>query len=254
MAVDLFRLAAKGDVEGGVNYLAQDVFGEQIAFSAVTEATQNRNSSGFEIYSEADGTAAKFYKVFTHLRENMFTPSVFLKGRDILREGEQNSKEMFVGELIGARPRVVPLTDVVRKALREAKRQQNSALDLRDALGSKRFLPQDELDDAVINSQKAINNARITLSEVMDTARKMGIPDATIYSMANKDAQFSKDTIAAADAGLSIGWFPNAAYYANIKRNVDQGKEESGEARVKRIYDSVKQNMLPRYSISRDDS
>jgi hypothetical protein len=253
MAVDLFKLTAKGDVEAGINYLAQDVFGEQIAYAAVMEAKENRNSSGFEIYSEADTTSTKLRKVLTHLTSNILVPSAVPKGMAITRNGEQQGKEMFVGELIGARPRVTPLTDVIKKAMRTAKQQQTDALDLRNVLSGKRKLSQEDLDDAVINSQRAVNNARASLREVMHTAREMGIPDSTIYTMANKDAQFSKDTIAAADAGYSIGWFPNAAYFATLSRSVQEGKEEDGGERAKRIYDSVKQHTLPRYSIVNDD-
>ena len=220
------------------SYVVNDIIGVQIAASSVGEILSNQDNFGQPIYVETDPAPVKMSRMLMHYGKNAMVPSFGLKGYEALRTGQQNTGDILLGEVLGARPRTLTFGEVERRAFRNLKSLQDSSVGIIGELVSGRYKSQDDVDSVVNRHQDAMNQTQARLSNFIRTMKALGSPESSIAASA-KASRFSSDTIQSANAGYRIAWRPNKAWADKAYANTKQGEEQDPNERIRMVLDAV---------------
>ena len=220
------------------SYVVNELIGVQIAASSIGEILSNQDDFGQPIYVETDHAAVKMSRMLMHYGKNAVVPSLGLKGYESLRTGQQNTRDILLGEVLGARPRTLTFGEVERRGFRNLKALQDSSVGIVGELVSGRYKSQDDVDSIINRHQDAMNQTQARISNFMRTMSDLGSPLSSIAASA-KASRFSEDTIKSAYAGYRIAWRPNRAWAEKAYVNTEQGEEQNPNERLQMIADSV---------------
>lgn len=220
------------------SYVVNDIIGVQIAASSIGEILSNQDNFGQPIYVETDPAPVKMSRMLMHYVKNTMVPSFALKSYEALRTGQQNTRDLLLGEGLGARPRTLTFGEVERRGFRNLKALQDSSVSIIGELMSGRYKSQDDVDDVINRHQDAMNQTQARLSNFMRTMSDLGSPLSSIAASA-KASRFSEDTIKSAYAGYRIGWRPAKAWAEKAYANTKQGGEQDPDERLQMIANSI---------------
>ena len=218
-------------IEGSklAGYVVNDLIGAQIAATSISQVLSNKDAMDQPIYVETDSAPTKMMRLLTHYGKAAVVPSAVSKVQDTFRTGQQNTKDMVIGELIGARPKTYTFGEIERRGFKNLKSAQDTAVSTIGALSSSRYMSQDDIDETIDRHQDAMNQTQARVSKFMRTMKDLGSPESSIAASA-KQASFSSDTIQSAYAGYRIAWKPNQEWankaYANAKQSGEQDPQE----------------------------
>lgn len=220
------------------SYVVNDLIGVQIAASSIGEILSNEDNFGQPIYVETDPAPVKMTRMLMHYGKNAMVPSFALKGYESLRTGQQNTRDILLGEVLGARPRTLTFGEVERRGFRNLKALQDSSVAIIGELVSGRYKSQDDVDSVIDRHQDAMNQTQARISNFMRTMSDLGSPLSSIAASA-KANRFSEDTIKSAYAGYRVAWRPNRAWAEKAYANTQQGEEQDPNERVQMVFDAV---------------
>lgn len=228
-------------IEGSklAGYVVNDLIGAQIAATSITQVLANKDAMDQPIYVETDSAPTKMLRLLTHYGKAAVVPSAATKLHDTFRTGQQNTKDMVIGELIGARPKTYTFGEIERRGFKNLKSAQDTSVSLIGALSSSRYMSQEDIDDTVDRHQDAMNQTQARVSKFMRTMKDLGSPESSIAASA-KQASFSSDTVQSAYAGYRIAWKPNQEWANKVSANIQQSKEQDPQERIGMVLNKIK--------------
>jgi len=215
---DIVGLASRGNIKGIADYITSEMIGTQIAASTVFELAQNRDDFDQPIYLDTDGALGASFKMLMHLGKGTVVPSVVDKAMKIGRYGEQNAKEMIVGELTGVRPIIHKVTDIEYRGMRNLKESADAVVSLLYPLSSGRALDPSEVEGIMDDHQSASNKNQQKLHDFLMGMQSIGSTEASLAATAQQ-MKFSKQRFGAALAGDNIPWGPNEQWFRKMYDN-----------------------------------
>jgi hypothetical protein len=215
---DMVGLAARGNLKGMADYLTSEMIGTQIAASTVLELAQNRDEFDQPIWLGTDNAVGAFGKMLFHLGKGSLLPSVVDKVVKIGRYGEQNAKEMIVGELTGVRPMIHKTTDIEYRGMRNLKESADAVVSLLYPLSSGKGLNPDKVEGLIDDHQSASNKNQEQLHNFLMGMKSIGSTEASLATTA-KQMKFSKQRFGAALEGVNIPWVPNEQWFRKMIDN-----------------------------------
>ena len=226
---DIAGLASRGNIKGIADYITSEMIGTQIAASAVLELAQNRDDFDQPIWLDTDGALGASFKMLMHLGKGTVVPSVVDKAMKIGRYGEQNAKEMIVGELTGVRPIIHKVTDIEYRGMRNLKESADAVVSLLYPLSSGKALDPSKIEGIMDDHQSASNKNQQKLHDFLMGMQSIGSTEASLAATAQQ-MKFSKQRFGAALAGENIPWGPNDQWlrkmYDNKIRVGEQNPDE----------------------------
>jgi len=228
-------------IEGSrlASYIANDIIGVQIAATSVGEILSNRDDFGQPIYVENDPAPVKMMRMLKHFGRNAFMPAAAAKIIEASRTGQQNAQEIYLGEILGVRPRTLTFGEVERRGFRNLKALQDESVSIIGELISGRFKDQEDVNEVVNRHQDAMNMTQARMSNFMRTMISLGSTESSVASSA-KTFKFSDDTIESAYAGYRIAWRGANAWFEKVYRNAEQSGEQDPSDKVNMIYKATK--------------
>lgn len=228
-------------IEGSrlASYIANDIIGVQIAATSVGEILSNRDDFGQPIYVENDPAPVKMMRMLKHFGRNAFMPAAAAKIIEASRTGQQNAQEIYLGEILGVRPRTLTFGEVERRGFRNLKALQDESVSIIGELISGRFKDQEDVNEVVNRHQDAMNTTQARMSNFMRTMISLGSTESSVASSA-KAFKFSDDTIESAYAGYRIAWRGANAWFEKVYRNAEQSGEQDPSDKVNMIYNATK--------------
>ena len=220
-------------------YVVNDLIGAQIAATSISQVLANKDAMDQPIYVETDSAPTKMLRLLTHYGKAAVVPSAATKLQDTFRTGQQNTKDMVIGEIIGARPKTYTFGEIERRGFKNLKSAQDTSVSLIGALSSSRYMSQEDIDDTVDRHQDAMNQNQARVSKFMRTMKDLGSPESSIAASA-KQASFSSDTIQSAYAGYRIAWKPNQEWANKVSANIQQSKEQDPQERIGMVLNKIK--------------
>jgi len=245
MVTDLVGIAIEGAQTGeGIqprrmaSYFVNQMIGAQIASNVASEVLGNENAFGQPIYRETDNLAEVWGKSFVHYAKGALEPPISAKTRAFFREGEKDPWEIFVGELLGARPQKHSLAEVEYRAFRSVKQLLDDSAQIKSKLVTGRALEPDEVVDTLNEHQDALNKTQRQLSKVMSGLQGMGSARGDVYRSA-KNAGFSNQRLSYAEQGLNLRWVPNTQWLRSSFENMTRTGEQDPMDRIKLIRSTL---------------
>ncbi len=215
---DLVGLASRGNLKGMADYITSEMIGTQIAASTVFELAQNRDDFDQPIWLDTDGAVGAFGKSLVHLAKGTVVPSAVDKVMKIGRYGEQNAKEMIVGELTGVRPIIHKVTDIEYRGMRNLKESADAVVSLLYPLSSGKALDPSKVEGVMEEHQSASNKNQQKLHDFLMGMQSIGSTEASLAATAQQ-MKFSKQRFGAALAGENIPWGPNEQWFRKMYDN-----------------------------------
>jgi hypothetical protein len=215
---DLIGLATRGNLKGMADYIASEMVGTQIAASTAFEIAQNRDEFDQPIWLDTDNAVGALWKMVKHLGGGTVVPSVVDKVIKIGRYGEQNAKEIIVGELTGVRPMIHKATDIEYRGMRNLKESADAVVSLLYPLSSGRGLNPDEVEGIIDDHQSASNKNQQKLHNFLMGMQSIGSTESSLATTA-KQMKFSKQRFGAALEGVNIPWVPNEQWFRKMIDN-----------------------------------
>jgi hypothetical protein len=215
---DLIGLATRGNLKGMADYIASEMVGTQIAASTAFEIAQNRDEFDQPIWLDTDNAVGAFWKMVKHLGGGTVVPSVVDKVIKIGRYGEQNAKEMIVGELTGVRPIIHKTTDIEYRGMRNLKESADAVVSLLYPLSSGKGFNPDKVEGIIDDHQSASNKNQQKLHNFLTGMQSIGSTEASLAATA-KQMKFSKQRFGAALEGSNIPWVPNEQWFRKMIDN-----------------------------------
>jgi hypothetical protein len=200
------------------DYIASEMVGTQIAASTAFEIAQNRDEFDQPIWLDTDNAVGAFWKMVKHLGGGTVVPSVVDKVIKVGRYGEQNAKEMIVGELTGVRPMIHKTTDIEYRGMRNLKESADAVVSLLYPLSSGRGLNPDEVEGIIDDHQSASNKNQQKLHNFLIGMQSIGSTESSLATTA-KQMKFSKQRFGAALEGVNIPWVPNEQWFRKMIDN-----------------------------------
>ena len=243
---DMVSIVAEGiqtgkgaDASRLASYIGNEILGAQIAATALKETLTNRDDFGQPIYLETDSPGMKLGRMLMHYGKSAATPQALKKGYEALRSGQQNTKEMFIGEFLGVRPRTETLADIESRGFRNLKAALDESVGIIGKASGSRSMDQGDIDKLVDRHQDALNQTQRRMSLFMHAMKQMGSTDRSLITSA-KFFKFSDDTLASARDGYRIAWRPNEAWVRKAYLNAERGGEQDPREKVEMILQSVR--------------
>jgi hypothetical protein len=231
---DIAGLAARGNIKGIADYLTSEMIGTQIAASTVLELAQNRDDFDQPIWLDTDGAWGASIKMLKHLANGTVVPSVWDKAMKIGRYGEQNAKEMIVGELTGVRPIIHKVTDIEYRGMRNLKESADAVVSLLYPLSSGRALDPSKIEGIMDDHQSASNRNQQKLHDFLMGMQSIGSTEASLAATAQQ-MKFSKQRFGAALAGENIPWGANDQWSRKTADNMIRVGEQNPAERIPEI-------------------
>lgn len=231
---DIAGLASRGNIKGIADYITSEMIGTQIAASAVLEVAQNRDDFGQPIYLDTDGALGASFKMLSHLASGTIKPSVVDKAMKIGRYGEQNAKEMIVGELTGVRPIIHKVTDIEYRGMRNLKESADAVVSLLYPLSSGKALDPSKIEGIMDDHQAASNKNQQKMHDFLMGMKSLGSTEASLAATAQQ-MKFSKQRFGAALAGENIPWGANEQWFRKMYDNVIRVGEQNPDERASEI-------------------
>lgn len=223
---DIAGLAARGNIKGIADYITSEMIGTQIAASTVLELAQNRDDFDQPIWLDTDGALGAPFKMLKHLAAGTIKPSIVDKAMKIGRYGEQNAKEMIVGELTGVRPIIHKVTDIEYRGMRNLKESADDVVSLLYPLSSGKALDPSKVEGIMDDHQSASNKNQQKLHDFLMGMKSIGSTEASLAATAQQ-MKFSKQRFGAALAGENIPWGPNEQWFRKMYDNKVRVGEQS---------------------------
>ena len=243
---DMVSIVAEGiqtgkgvDASRLASYIGNEILGAQIAATALKETLANRDDFGQPIYLETDSPGTKFVRMLMHYGKGAVAPQVAKKGYEAFRSGQQNTKEMIIGEFLGVRPRTETLADIESRGFRNLKASLDEAVGIVGKASGSRSMDQGDIDKLVDRHQDALNQTQRRMSLFMHAMKQMGSTDSSLIASA-KYYKFSDDTLVSARDGYRIAWRPNEAWVRKAYLNAERGGEQDPREKVDMILQSVR--------------
>jgi hypothetical protein len=120
--------------------------------------------------------------------------------RTATRPREQDTWEIFVGELIGARPKDHKLTEIEYRVFLSVKQLLDDSAQIKSKLVTGRALEPDEVVDTLNAHQDALKKTQRQLAKVMAGLQSMGSARGAVYRSAD-NAGFSKQRLGYTERG-----------------------------------------------------
>jgi hypothetical protein len=238
---DIARIMAEGMRTGkGVNpkelagYFSGELLGTTIAAKTISEAMLNRDDFGKPIVLEDDDAATSSYKLLKHLTKGTIAPAAILKGMQAFRTGEQDTQDILIGEVTGARPNMHEYSEVIRRGFFSLKDSQEQAVSILRPIRSGRKLDNDTIPDILEDHQNAMNKVQGRLAGLLNTMKSIGATNADIFAAA-KTAGFSQDTVISAMNNYRVTWNPNAEFFSKMKADIVRLDEDEFGPRAESI-------------------
>jgi hypothetical protein len=230
---DIVGLATRGDVKGIADYLTSELIGTQIAASTAIEISQNRDEYDQPIWLPTDDGFSATVKMLMHLGKGTVLPSVVDKAIKVGRYGEQNAKEMIVGEFTGVRPIIHKAADIEYRGMRNLKDSADAVVSLLYPLSGGRALDVDDVGDVIDEHQSASNENQRKLHNFIKGMKSMGSTEASLANTAQQ-MKFSKQRFGAALDGVNIPWVPNKQWFQKMYDNkIRTGEQNPDEIAAK---------------------
>ena len=243
---DMVSIVAEGiqtgkgvDASRLASYIGNEILGAQIAATATKEVLTNRDDFGQPIYLETDPAYLKLGRMLMHYGKGAATPQALKKGYEALRPGQQNAKDMIIGELLGVRPRTETLADIESRGFRNLKAALDESVGIIGKASGSRSMDQGDIDKLVDRHQDALNQTQRRMSLFMHAMKQMGSTDRSLITSA-KFFKFSDDTLVSARDGYRIAWRPNEAWVRKAYLNAERGGEQDPREKVQMILQSVR--------------
>jgi len=230
---DIVGLATRGDVKGIADYLTSEIIGTQIAASTAIEISQNRDEYDQPIWLPTDDGFSATVKMLMHLGKGTLLPSIVDKAVKVGRYGEQNAKEMIVGEFTGVRPIIHKAADIEYRGMRNLKDSADAVVSLLYPLSGGRALDVDDVGDVIDEHQSASNENQRKLHNFIKGMKSMGSTEASLANTAQQ-MKFSKQRFGAALDGINIPWVPNKQWFQKMYDNkIRTGEQNPDEIAAK---------------------
>jgi hypothetical protein len=215
---DMVGLATRGDIKGMADYFSSEMIGTQIAANTAIEVAQNRDQFDQPIWLATDNAVVAFGKMAMHLIGGTLQPAIIDKVIKVGRYGEQNAKEIIVGELTGVRPMIHKTTDIEYRGMRNLKESADAVVSLLYPLSSGRGLNPDEVEGIIDDHQSASNKNQQKLHNFLMGMQSIGSTESSLATTA-KQMKFSKQRFGAALEGVNIPWVPNEQWFRKMIDN-----------------------------------
>lgn len=215
---DMVGLATRGDIKGMADYFTSEMIGTQIAANTAIEVAQNRDQFDQPIWLATDNPVAAFGKMAKHLIGGTLQPAIIDKVIKVGRYGEQNAKDIIVGELTGVRPMIHKTTDIEYRGMRNLKESADAVVSLLYPLSSGRGLNPDEVEGIIDDHQSASNKNQQKLHNFLMGMQSIGSTESSLATTA-KQMKFSKQRFGAALEGKNIPWVPNEQWFRKMIDN-----------------------------------
>jgi hypothetical protein len=157
-------------------------------------------------------------------------PGVVTKIQASTREGEQNPGYIWAGELLGARPHVIPLDRAAISGFYELKSQFDSAKRARTPLNTGRFISDEDIRDVMIKAQTYEDRAQGALHRYVMALRALGMTDRDIL-FRSKPTKMSRKRVQEAMVGINTVWMGNGEWNQSMIRNVESANEDDPRRR-----------------------
>jgi hypothetical protein len=243
---DMVSIVAEGiqtgkgvDASRLASYIGNEILGAQIAATALKETLTNRDDFGQPIYLETDSSGMKFLRMLGHYGKGAATPQVVKKGIEITRSGQQNAKDMIIGEFLGVRPRTETLADIESRGFRNLKASLDEAVGIVGKASGSRYMDQGDIDKLVDRHQDALDQTQRRISLFMHAMKQMGSTDNSLIASA-KYYKFSDQRLLAAREGYSPSWIPAQAWTRKAYLAAERGGEQDPREKVGMILQSVR--------------
>jgi hypothetical protein len=231
---DLIGLASRGNAKGIADYFTSEMIGTQIAASTLFELKQNRDDFDQPIWLDTDGALGASFKMLMHLAKGTVVPSIVDKAMKIGRYGEQNAKEMIVGELTGVRPIIHKVTDIEYRGMRNLKESADAVVSLLYPLSSGKALDPNKIEGIMGDHQSASNKNQQHLHNFLMGMKSIGSTEASLAATAQQ-MKFSKQRFGAALAGKNIPWGANDQWSRKTADNMIRIGEQDPAERIPEI-------------------
>ena len=215
---DMVGLATRGDIKGMADYFSSEMIGTQIAANTAIEVAQNRDQFDQPIWLATDNPVDAFGKMAKHLIGGTLQPAIIDKVIKVGRYGEQNAKEIIVGELTGVRPMIHKTTDIEYRGMRNLKESADAVVSLLYPLSSGKGLNPDEVEGVIDEHQSASNKNQQKLHNFLMGMQSIGSTESSLATTA-KQMKFSKQRFGAALEGKNIPWVPNEQWFRKMIDN-----------------------------------
>jgi len=226
---DIAGLISRGDVKGVAKYLSNEVLGTQIAATATAELMNNRDNFDQPIWLETDTAWQATAKMWKHLGAATLLPAIVAKGRQAFRTGEQNTKEILVGELTGARPIVHKLPDIEYRGMRRFKDTADAVVSLLYPLSSGKAIDLDEVEPLIDTHQAASNRNQERMHNFFNGMKSLGSTEASLAGTA-KQMKFSKQRFGEALKGTNFPWVAKEEFFKKMYENKTRvGEQDPAE-------------------------
>jgi hypothetical protein len=230
---DIVGLATRGDVKGIADYLTSEIIGTQIAAATALQLGQNRDDFGQPIWLQTDDGFTATVKMLKHLGKGTLLPSVVDKAVKVGRYGEQNAKEMIVGEFTGVRPIIHKQTDIEYRGMRNLKDSADAVVSLLYPLSGGKALAVDDVEGVIDDHQAASNTNQQKLHNFIVGMKSLGSTDESLANIAQQ-MKFSKQRFGAALDGVNIPWVPNKQWFQKMYDNkIRTGEQNPDEIAAK---------------------
>jgi hypothetical protein len=246
---DLSGLVMRGDIKGVAKYFSKEILGTQIAATATAELMNNRDSFNQPIWLETDSALQASIKMWKHLGSATLLPAVVLKGQQAFRAGEQNTKEILVGELTGARPIIHKLPDIEYRGLRRFKDTADSVVSMLYPLSSGKMIELDNVETVINDHQAAANKNQERMHNFFNGMKSLGSTEASLAATA-KQMKFSKQRFGEALAGTNFPWVGNEQLFKKIYENKTRVGEQDPAEVVNKINEVILKNKADQYKVN----
>lgn len=216
------------------SYVVNQLIGMQIAAKTASEVLNNQNDFGQPIYRENDDAAQVFGKSMLHYMEGAMEPAISGFLRKVTRSGEQDVKEMIVGEFTGARPRIQKLSEIEYRAFRGVKKMLDDSAQIKSSLVTGRKLGDEEVEQTLLEHQEALNRTQRKLAKTIEGLKGLGSTRGSIFGSA-KNAGFSAQRVELAERGSNYRWTPNQAWLKGVYQNMTRTGEDDPMNRINTI-------------------
>ena len=246
---DLSSLVMRGDIKGVAKYFSKEILGTQIAATATAELMNNRDSFNQPIWLETDSALQASIKMWKHLGSATLLPAVVLKGQQAFRAGEQNTKEILVGELTGARPIIHKLPDIEYRGLRRFKDTADAVVSMLYPLSSGKMIELDNVETVINDHQAAANKNQERMHNFFNGMKSLGSTEASLAATA-KQMKFSKQRFGEALAGTNFPWVGNEQLFKKIYENKTRVGEQDPAEVVNKINEVILKNKADQYKVN----
>jgi len=217
-------------------WVAEQLVGDQIAIGAAMEAFKNKDEKGNPITTKDTPFLEKLITRAGYALSQGFKPPAanFVENlvsgekgsRKPITEDDKTSNrvEIFMGELMGVRPRVNDVSESFTKAIRSGALDYSESRRATGILQSRSPLSEDQIQEAILKANRARVTAFAEASELLKEYEKMGMTKGQMISLGNK-AGYSKDRLNKALVNVTDRWSPSRN---DMKEIYDAGQKADG--------------------------